>query len=94
MKLTLRVELGPWAKIHREIAQEYPPSVLLLRYKMKDVLGFTTRHHKQWVDINTGTQDYAWNQGYHDECIMLDFYSDKKMSWFLLKYSDIINAKT
>ena len=41
-----------WQNIMLTLTQEYinEPSVLLIRSKMKRVLGFTQRYHKQWVE--------------------------------------------
>jgi len=64
-----------WAEIHRSIAQEYPPSYLLVRSVTKRELGFTPRTHSVW-DVKTG---------YTTE-ICLDFYDDSKETWFRLKY--------
>ena len=64
-----------WAKIHKQIAQEYPPSHLLIRDVMKRELGFLTRLHRDW-DARTG----------YTTTIRLDFYDDAKETWFRLKY--------
>lgn len=63
-----------WAKIHRQIAQEYPPSHLLIRDVMKRELGFTSRRHRRW-----NNEHYVFD-------ICLDFYDDTKETWFRLKY--------
>jgi hypothetical protein len=75
---------GAWLKIYNQIAKEYPPSVLLIRNKMKSVLGFTSRTHDEWAPIDN---DYY---SYRKRTIHLDFYSEPKRTMFLLKYSDII----
>jgi hypothetical protein len=65
-----------WARIHQEIAREFPPSHLLIREVMRRELGFTTRQHTHWDDNN--------NQ--HVSILYLDFYDDAKETWFTLKY--------
>jgi hypothetical protein len=71
-----------WADIYNHIAKNYPHSVLLIRNKMKKVLGFTVRTHTEWSVIN-GTV--------HPTTTMrLDFYDEPKRTMFLLRYSDII----
>jgi hypothetical protein len=39
-----------WLAIYNQIAKEYPPSVLLIRDRMRSVLGFTSRTHEEWID--------------------------------------------
>lgn len=93
MKRTVRVSLGAWAKIHQQIAREYPHSVLLIRERMRKVLGFTTRHHQEWVDAEQANAEFnvLFHTGYWNDCIILDFYNDHKQTMFLLKYSDLLN---
>jgi hypothetical protein len=40
---------GVWLKIYNQIARTHPPSVLLIRDKMREVLGFTSRTHEEWI---------------------------------------------
>ena len=74
VKLTHR----QWRMIYNDIAANYPHSVLLIRDRMRAVLGFTSRNHTWWED-----------DGYHS-CIMLDFYDEPKRTMFLLKYGDYL----
>lgn len=64
-----------WAKIYQQIAQEYPPSYLLIRHVMRRELGFLSRTHREW-DALTG----------YVTTIHLDFYDEGKETWFRLKY--------
>jgi hypothetical protein len=68
-----------WAEIYQLIAKHYPPGVLLIRNRMKKVLGFTSRSHTEW------SADWG-----HIQTIHLDFYDEPKRTMFLLRYSDII----
>jgi len=72
--------LGSWAKLHTQLARDNPPSVILIREKMREVLGFTARNH------------YYWDPGMvnKNEYIILDFFDEKKKTMFLLKYSHIL----
>ena len=65
-----------WGKIYKLIAQEFPPSYLLIRDVQRRELGFTSRRHS-YYDID----NYRWT-----EEICLDFYNDTKETWFRLKY--------
>lgn len=69
-----------WKKIKKQIKQDYPPSVLLVRSKMRSVLGFTNRSHYEWNE----------NDLYMDRYVHLDFFDEAKRTYFLLKYGDLI----
>jgi hypothetical protein len=86
---------GDWAKIHNQIARDYPPSVLLIRDKMKSVLGFTSRSHQEWFDhdVSDDRRNVGYNTKYCVETIHLDFYNEPKRTMFLLKYGDFIREK-
>jgi hypothetical protein len=94
MKHTIKLTEAQWAKVHSDIARNYPHSVLLIREKMKTVLGFTVRRHREWIKF-TGREDQEGRliRGHWEEWIILDFYSEKKMSWFRLKYSEQLNGR-
>jgi hypothetical protein len=79
-----------WLKIYNQIAKTYPPSVLLVRDKMRSVLGFTSRRHEEWIDQEVDIRDISYRTKYCVHLIHLDFYSEPKRTMFLLKYSDII----
>jgi hypothetical protein len=81
MKQTIKLTEAQWLAVYNDIARSYPPSVLLIRDRMRSVLGFTSRTHREWHD-QTG----------YVQSIHLDFYSEKKMSWFRLKYSEQLNG--
>ena len=77
---TIKLSEANWLKIYNDIARHYPSSVLLVRSRMKSVLGFTTRRYSEWNQ---------W-AGMRIEQIHLDFFSEKKYTMFLLKYSEYI----
>jgi hypothetical protein len=52
---------------------------------MKQRLGFVPREHKDWDEEN-----HRWRMN----CVMLDFYSEKHRTMFLMKYADVINDRT
>ncbi len=68
-----------WASLKEKINNDYPPSVRLVREKMKRVLGFTPRLHETW-DARTG---------YTIE-MHLDFFDEHKRTMFLLKYTNYV----
>jgi hypothetical protein len=57
-----------------------PSSVFLIRNRMKDVLGFTTRYDqiydKKVYEITT--------------TVYLDFFNESKRTMFILKYSELL----
>ena len=68
-----------WHPIWQKIKRDHPPSVYLIRSNMKKVLGFTVREHQQ----------FDYDKDIHVVTIMLDFFSEKHRSLFLLKYGNI-----
>lgn len=82
---------GSWLKIYNHIAQNYPPSVLLVRSKMRSVLGFTSRTHDEWLDSEVHIGNASYGTKWQIKKIHLDFYNEPKRTMFLLKYSEFIN---
>ena len=90
-----------WANVLDNIKKREKPSVYLSRTKMKDVLGFTVRDHREYVkdsDYISRPQDKddwsymepaGWFEGKrHEHTVRLDFYDDQKRTMFLLKYGN------
>ena len=78
-----------WMKLRYQLFQTQPKSVMLTRWKMREVLGFTDRLHTEWVnEVN------KWGgMGYEHREVHLDFYDEAKLTFFLLKYSDWIRTE-
>jgi hypothetical protein len=70
-----------WVNLRHHLFQTQPKSVMLTRWKMKKVLGFTDRLHSEWVDKPN-------SEGYFQKRVYLDFFDESKKTFFLLKYSD------
>lgn len=83
---------GAWAKIYNRIAKEHPPSVLLIRDKMRSVLGFTSRTHQEWMDSHVDIDDVSYGTRWQITTIHLDFYNEPKRTMFLLKYSEELHG--
>jgi hypothetical protein len=77
---TLKLTSSQWKLIRAELHAEHPKSVLMIRDRMKSVLGFTVREHSEWTD-----GDYKF-------IVCLDFYNERKYTMFLLKFSELING--
>lgn len=80
--MTKPIVLRPkqWEKLKERLRKDYNPSVLLIRSRMRDTLGFVVREHSWWEG---GTR--------HCYQICLDFYDESKRTMFLLKYSDYLD---
>lgn len=74
-----------WKTIRESLHEEHPKTVFMLRSKMRSVLGFTVREHKQWISKPDG--------GYTEFQIHLDFYSENKRTMFLMKFSEVLGNK-
>lgn len=89
-----------WFAIFEKIKQKEKPSVYLSRTKMKEVLGFTVRDHREYVrdpDYVERPQDDEWYNmeggGWFkgkisQHTVRLDFYDEQKRTMFLLKYGN------
>ena len=71
-----------WRAIRADIDKTHPRSVLLIRWKMREVLGFTPREHREWREDHVELVPRTM--------IHLDFYDEAKRTMFLLKYGDVI----
>ena len=58
---------------------------MLIREKMKVVLGFTVRRHTEWI-LEPGA-----DRRHPEHSIRLDFYNEPKRTMFLLKYSEYLD---
>lgn len=79
-----------WKSIRKQLQEEHPKTVFMLRDKMRKVLGFTVREHKAWIDKPQTLGDDL-NVGYYEFQIHLDFYSENKRTMFLMKFSEVIS---
>jgi hypothetical protein len=73
-----------WDKLKARLYTDNKPSVMLMSYKMKEVLGFTVRTHS-WYDEQCKT---------HRCHICLDFYNDSIQTMFRLRYSEYLQKES
>jgi hypothetical protein len=85
MSRPLVLTLEQWADLHSRLARDHSPSVLILRSRMRSVLGFTVRRHRSW------RRDPDFGHRYAHEVIHLDFYDQPKRTLFLLKYGEYLS---
>ena len=84
MSKPIELSHAQWDRLREQLKQDNPPSVMMLRSRMKAKLGFTDRTYVGWADELGGPRKH---------CVMLDFYSEKKRTFFLMKYSDFIQPE-
>lgn len=98
-----------WDKLLLQLHKDYPMSVLAIRDKMVRVLGCSYRHHLGWKDNPTYTTEmieyekikhdkmtfvlFPPSKGDYIQRVYLDFYSEQKQTFFLLKYSEFIHTR-
>lgn len=80
MSKSIKLTERQWASIYNQIAKDHPSSVLLIRDKMKRVLGFTVRRHHGSSSVTD----------MYESVLYLDFFNESKRTMFLLKYSEIL----
>lgn len=79
-----------WYQLRDKLSQDYPRSVIMVRWKMKEVLGFTERVHEEWIDRLVDNKDMGYGTAYRVTTMHLDFYDEKKRTMFMLKYSEYL----
>lgn len=82
----IRLKPAQWQKLHQRLIADNPPSVMMLRYKMKEVLGFTVRNHHEWIEKPNSMPRSC----YLREWVYLDFYDDRMETWIRVKYAEYL----
>jgi hypothetical protein len=87
-----------WKHVLLKIKQKEKPAVYLMRSKMKEVLGFTVRDHREYIkdpeyvkspEADDLFGDMGWYEGKRSQhTVHLDFYDEEKRTIFLLKYGN------
>lgn len=87
-----------WRNIFERIKQKEKPSVYLSRTKMREVLGFTVRDHREYIKDKEYVKspeadelfgEMGWFEGKMNvHTVRLDFYDEQKRTMFLLKYGN------
>ncbi len=88
----LKLTEKQWLEIRREIDKQHPRSVSMVRWKMREVLGFTVREHTEWLGYydNVSKEDKKVGRHGYKKSIHLDFYNESQRTMFLLKYGNWI----
>lgn len=82
---TLTVAKNAWPSLANQIEKDYGKAAVLIRSRMKEVLGCTVREHREPLDVSD-----VWYPVRSQITIKLDFYDELKQTMFILKYSDYI----
>ena len=80
MKST-KLTLKQWKTLRDRLVLDHKSSIVMIRSKMRDRLGFTTREHSVYTE-NRGTE----------KMIYLDWFDEMKRTMFVLKYSEYFDA--
>ena len=100
MPTPITMSPSQWNTVLANIKQRERPSVYLSREKMKNVLGFTVRDHREYVKDPNYVRplddsdwfpvlELGWFEGKTSQhTVRLDFYDDQKRTMFLLKYGN------
>jgi hypothetical protein len=105
---TIKISHNQWRRIKTELQQEYPRTVFMFRERMKKVLGFVPREHAGYrmrTPKEVAEYDMSDNVMHEDESsrkfhrlnihssnVCLDFYSERKYTMFLLKFSELLKG--
>ena len=79
-----------WETLARRLWQDYQhqPSVMLIRSRTRQVLGFTMRRHRDWI---TNVERSSWRQP--RDRIFLDFFDERLHTWFRLRYAEYLDDR-
>lgn len=73
-----------WERLRAKLKNDYPPSILLVSWKCRKILGFTVRTYRYYKEDKSGSGQYLSD-------VRLDFYNEPQRTMFLLKYGDYID---
>ena len=81
MSKSTKLSKKQWAKLKTRLTNDYSPSVMIMRSRMREVLGFTPRDHSTWSP-QRGTE----------HTVYLDWFNEPKRTMFLLKYGEYLET--
>jgi hypothetical protein len=79
-----------WETLATRLRQDnqHQPSVMLIRSRMREVLGFTTRQHQRWIET-----EHGYGCARREVVICLDFFDARMETWFRLRYAEYLNDR-
>lgn len=81
MASSIKLSEQNWCKLKYHLSTIHPKSVMIISYKMREVLGFSVRNHCEWDENYRRTKTTVY----------LDFWDDHLETLFRLKYSEWLN---
>ena len=84
MSKPIVITTGKWIRLKSKLLEDYPASVVLIRQKSREVLGFIAREYEEW------NLDHHYNFEKRKD-VRLDFYNEPKRTMFILKYSEYLD---
>lgn len=81
----IKLTTKQWHVLRDRLRQDYPSSVMLIRSRMREVLGFTDRAHVHWFTPPGSSVSRAHHQ------IHLDFFNHVLETFFRIKYAEYID---
>ena len=85
MTKATRLSHKQWDRLKTRLTNDYSPSVMMINSKMRDVLGFLPRRYTYWTTRGSESRKAIQASEIH-----LDWYSESKRTFFLLKYGDYL----
>lgn len=82
MTKSIKLSEQNWCKLRYHLSTTHPKSVMLITYKMREVLGFSVRKHHEWE------YNVYWRSKI---TVYLDFWDDHLETLFRLKYSEYLH---
>lgn len=80
-----------WINLKEHLFTVHPRSHIVISWKCKEKLGFTTREHTEWVDAKN-LPDCRKAAGRFITTFRLDFYNDSVQTMFRLRYSEYLQG--
>lgn len=78
-----------WETLATRLRQDnqHQPSVILIRSRMREVLGFTVRWHERWHE----REPTGYGCARREDVVCLDFFDAAMETWFRLKYAEYLD---
>lgn len=83
MSKPIVLSTSKWTRLKSKLLEDYPKSVVLIRQRSRETLGFVAREYEEW---NTDSGRWSMNSD-----VRLDFYNEPKRTMFILKYSEYLD---
>ena len=79
----VEITIPQWLSLKEQLIKDHRLSHVIIRSRMKEKLGFVDREFRDYDNVT----------GKFKHCICLDFYSEKKYTYFMMKYGSFLELK-